>query len=168
MVDRLRLGCTLGIPMRILESIEIEVSQRPSRKLRKKVALERMMNYWFEKDKKASLEKLAASLHTMELNEEEPAPCCTCTSIVNDQVRQCRQIFRCGQDEQNGQYKQGVAEAIKMLIWNAAVEESDISKVVNAIGGSCKEKKSKDLADLLKVKGTTLKAILKLGLVARK
>ena len=57
--------------MRILESIEIEVSQRPSRKIRRKVALERMMSYWFEEDKKASLKNLAASLRKMKLKEKK-------------------------------------------------------------------------------------------------
>ena len=77
MIEQLCLGCQLGIPMSKLESIQIEVSQKPSRNVRQKVALERMMSYWFEKDKEASLKKLAASLHTMELNEEKPDHCCT-------------------------------------------------------------------------------------------
>ena len=71
-------------------------------------------------------------------------------------------------DEHNGQYKQDVAETIEMLIWNAAVEESDIRKVVKAIGKSCKGIKLEDLADLLKVKGAKLKAILKSWITRKK
>ena len=159
MIDRLRLGRKLGIPMRILESIEIEVSQRPSRKVRKKVVLERMMSYWFQNDSEASLEKLADSLPTPEKNEEEADLCSTYTSIIHDQVREYHQIFCCEKDESNEEDNQGFAETIRMLIWNAAVEESDIETVVAAIDKSLNDDKLKCLAERLKVKKKRTKSL---------
>ena len=127
MKERMRLGTKLGLPMGEIESIELEVSRRTSRKQQKKVALKMMMRYWFENDKKASLRMLADILAEMNMNRP---------------------------NEQAGQ----VIDTIRMLIWNAALEEKDIDFVVEAIGRSIPDqgkvkKVSNRLAEKLKVKG---------------
>ena len=174
MVKRLRLGRNLGIPRSILENIELEAARKTSRQHQKKVALEKMMSYWFEKDRKASLEKLADTLNKIKphLNGQQDGQIARNGeggqnaqngwggqdaqdaqdgqggqnaqdrqgghNVQNGQGGQHAQNGRGGQDAQIGWGGQNAqnredAQTIKMLIWNAAVEECDIDEIVTAV-----------------------------------
>ena len=123
-----------------IESIELEASRRTSRKQQKKLALERMMTYWFEKDNAASLNKLADILDEMNMNRP------------NEQDRQDRSNGQCGTDK--------ILSTIRMLIWNMPLEENDIDVVVEAIDSSSLN--PAELAKNLNVKNNPdLKTVLK-------
>ena len=123
MSKRRRLGKRLGIPVSIIESIEMEAARRLSRKQQMKAALEMMMSYWFEKGSEPSLDKLASILimmeedgHLQDGQNEQGGVCSDCSRSV---VR----ILKCGQ---SGQVKQH-AETIRKLVLNAAdVEQNDV------------------------------------------
>ena len=109
----------------------------------------------------------------MNVKEEKPKLSCTFTSIVHDQVSKYCQIFNCGQDEQNEHYEheddeQEATVTIKRLMWNAAVERSDVHKVFKAIDESFTQKQSKRLAKLLKVNCTALDTILEAWISRKK
>ena len=99
MKKRLRLGRQLGIPISKIESIELEASEWSSKEQQKKVALEKMMSYWFENYGEASVEKLADTLDKMNMDPQQTM-------------------------------------TIRMLIWNATVEEDDIEDLRAMVGAS--------------------------------
>ena len=98
MKKRLHLGRQLGIPISKIESIELETSQWSSSQQQKKVALEKMMSYWFENDGEASVEKLADTLDKMNMDSQQTM-------------------------------------TIRMLIWDATIEEDDLDEDLKAIIG---------------------------------